>query len=134
MVSLDGAAHTRACGARVQREAGHRMIPAIEETTARLLDAVAGLPEFDLVASLAFPLPANIVFSLVGVPEQDYPQLKQWCGYRAALSWGRPAAMDQVDIAASIAAYRRYLRELVDAKVRACYSQLTGRLLLVDLD
>jgi cytochrome P450 len=45
------------------------MIPAIESTTARLLDDVAGQEEFDLVAALAFPLPANIVFSLMGVPE-----------------------------------------------------------------
>ena len=67
------------------------LIPAIEATTAALLDAVAGQTEFDLVAALAFPLPANIVFSLMGVPEDDYAQLKQWCGYRAALGWGRPA-------------------------------------------
>jgi cytochrome P450 len=66
----------------------------------------AGQTEFDLVAALAFPLPANIVFSLIGVPERDYAQLKQWCGYRAALSWGRPDPADQVDIARSIAAYR----------------------------
>ena len=75
------------------------MVPTIQATTARLLDAVAGQTEFDLVAALAFPLPANIVFSLMGVPEQDYAQVKQWCGYRAALSFGRPAAQDQVEIA-----------------------------------
>jgi cytochrome P450 len=75
------------------------MIPTIEATTARLLDAVVGQTEFDLVAALAFPLPANIVFRMIGVPEQDYVQVKQWCGYRAALSFGRPAAQDQVEIA-----------------------------------
>ena len=31
---------------------------------------------FDLVASLTFPLPASIVFSFIGVPMQDTPQLK----------------------------------------------------------
>jgi hypothetical protein len=40
----------------------------------------------------------------MGVPERDYGQLKQWCGYRAALSWGRPAPEDQVEIATSMAA------------------------------
>src|SRR5262249_7425584 len=92
------------------------MIPAIEATTARLLDAVDGSEEFDLVGALAFPLPANIVFSLMGVPAGDFAQLKQWCGYRAALAWGRPAPGDQVEIATSMAAYRKYLRDLVDAK------------------
>ncbi len=36
------------------------MLPAIESTAARLLDAVAGQPEFDLIAALAFPLSANL--------------------------------------------------------------------------
>ena len=92
MVSLDEPAHRRLRGPAARAFSVKRvnaMIPAIEATTAHLLDAVAGLPEFDLVAALAFPLPANVVFSLMGVPEQDFAQLKQWCGYRLALSFGR---------------------------------------------
>ena len=85
----------------------HAMIPGDRGHHAtRLLDAVEGTGEFDLVEALAFPLPANIVFSLMGVPAADYAQLKQWCGYRAALAWGRPAPEDQVEIATSMAAYR----------------------------
>jgi cytochrome P450 len=134
MVSLDEPEH-----ARLRKPAArafsmtrvNAMIPAIEATTASLLDAVAGQQEFDLVAALAFPLPANIVFSLMGVPERDYGQLKRWCGYRAALSWGRPAPEDQVDIADSIASYRGYLRGLVDAKVRERADDLTSDLLAI---
>jgi cytochrome P450 len=119
MVSLDEPEHARLRKPTARAFSMKRvtaMIPAIERTTARLLDAVAGQPEFDLVSALAFPLPANIVFSLMGVPEQDFAQLKAWCGYRAALGWGRPAPEDQVEIAASMAAYRGYLRDLVDRK------------------
>src|SRR5215472_14415800 len=134
MVSLDEPAHTR-----LRRPAAHafsmtrvlEMIPAIEATAARLLDAVAGQDEFDLVAALAFPLPANIVFSLIGVPENDFAQLKQWCGSRAALSWGRPAPGDQVEIATSIAAYRRYLRDLVDLRADQPGDDLTTALLAI---
>src|SRR5260370_27450098 len=110
---------------------GTAMIPAIEATTARLLDSVGAETELDLVAVLAFPLPANIVFSLMGVPERDYTQLKQWCGYRAALSWGRPAPQDQVEIATSIAAYRTYIRDLVDVKVRDPGDDLTSHLIAI---
>ena len=67
----------------------------------------------------------------MGVPERDYAQLKQWCGYRAALSWGRPAPGDQVDIASSIAAYRGYLRDLVDAKAGERGDDLTSDLLAI---
>ncbi len=134
MVSLDEPGHARLRRPAARAFSAKRvaaMIPAIEKTTTRLLDAVAGVPDFDLVASLAFPLPANIVFSLMGVPEQDYPQLKHWCGYRAALSWGRPAPADQVNIATNIAAYRRYLRQLVDAKAAAPGDDLTSDLLTI---
>jgi cytochrome P450 len=134
MVSLDEPAHARlrrptARAFSIKRV--HGLIPAIEATTAALLDAVAGQTEFDLVAALAFPLPANIVFSLIGVPERDYAQLKQWCGYRAALSWGRPDPADQVDIARSIAAYRGYIRILVDAKDSERADDLTSDLLAI---
>jgi len=134
MVSLDEPEH-----ARLRRPAARAfsmkrvtaMIPAIEATTARLLDAVDGSEEFDLVGALAFPLPANIVFSLMGVPAEDFAQLKQWCGYRAALAWGRPAPEDQVEIATSMAAYRKYLRDLVEAKIRAPADDLASDLIAI---
>ncbi len=134
MVSLDEPEHARLRKPAARAFSMKRvtaMIPTIEATTARLLGAVVGQTEFDLVAALAFPLPANIVFSLMGVPEQDYAQVKQWCGYRAALSFGRPAAEDQVEIATTMAAYRRYMRDLVDAKVREPGDDLASDLIAI---
>src|SRR6202050_3006179 len=121
MVSLDEPEHARLRKPAARAFSMKRvtaMIPTIEATTARLLDEVGDATECDLFAALAFPLPANIVFSLMGVPEQDFAQLKYWCGYRAALSWGRPAPEDQVEIATTITAYRGYIRDLVDVKVK----------------
>ena len=134
MSSLDEPAHARLRKPAARAFSMKRvtaMIPAIEATAAQLLDAVSKETEFDLVAALAFPLPANIVFSLMGVPEQDYAQLKQWCGYRAALSWGRPAPEDQVEIATSMAAYRRYMRSLVDLKVQTPGDDLASDLIAI---
>ena len=134
MVSLDEPDHARLRKPAARAFSMKRvqaMIPVIEATTSALLGNVGEAAEFDLVAALAFPLPANIVFSLMGVPEEDYGQLKQWCGYRAALSWGRPPPEDQIDIAGSIAAYRRYLRDLVDVKAQQPGDDLTSDLLLI---
>jgi cytochrome P450 len=134
MASLDEPAHARLRKPAARAFSMKRvtaMIPTIEATAAQLLDGVAEEPEFDLVAALAFPLPANIVFSLMGVPEQDYGQLKQWCGYRAALSWGRPAPEDQVEIATSMAAYRRYMRNLVDLKAATPGDDLASDLIAI---
>jgi cytochrome P450 len=134
MVSLDEPAHARlrrpaTRAFTVKRVNG--MAPTIRATTRELLDGVGEADEFDVVAALAFPLPANTIFSMMGVPAEDYGQLKRWCGYRAALSWGRPAPDDQVEIARNIADYRRYLRELVEAKTGARGDDLTSDLLAI---
>ena len=69
MVSLDEPANARLRKPAARAFSMKRvtaMIPAIEATTARFLDAVKDQSEFDLVGALAFPLPANVVFSLMG--------------------------------------------------------------------
>ena len=120
MVSLDPPAHTR-----LRRPASRaftpRRVKAMEEriqaTVDELLDAVDVSAPFDLVSALTFPLPASIVFSFMGVPPEDWAQLKRWCGSRATLAWGRPAPEEQVEHARNMAAYRGYLRRLVASKV-----------------
>src|SRR5689334_3423577 len=120
MVSLDQPAHTRlrrpAARAFTPRRVA-AMEPRIRATTDALLDAVDPGAPFDVVAALTFPLPASIVFSFMGVPEADWPQLKAWCGSRATLAWGRPEPAEQVEHARNMAAYRGYLRALVASKV-----------------
>jgi cytochrome P450 len=119
MVSLDPPAHTR-----LRRPSSRAFTPRrVEEmesrvraTVAALLDAVDPGAPFDLVQALTFPLPATIIFSFMGVPEEDYAQLKEWCGHRATLAFGRPPAAEQVEHATSMAAYRAYLRGLVARK------------------
>src|SRR5512133_992378 len=132
IVSLDPPEHTR-----VRRHTARAFTPrrvasmqdTIRATVCNLLDAIDPAKPFDLVATLTFPLPATIVFSLIGVPPEDYGQLKRWCGYRAGLSFGRPAPEEQVAHAENIVAYRRYLRALVDARVERRTDDLTSALI-----
>jgi cytochrome P450 len=134
MVSLDEPEHARLrkpAARAFSMKRVNALVPVIEATTTRLLDAVGPAAEFDLVAALAFPLPANIVFSLMGVPERDYAQIKQWSGFRAALGWGRPDPEDQIEIATGMAAYRGYLRELVDVKAAEPGDDLTSDLIAI---
>jgi cytochrome P450 len=134
MVSLDEPEHARlrrptarAFSARRTAEMETRIRVILE----RILDAIDPAAPFDLVATLTFPLPATVVFSFIGVPEADYPQLKQWSGYRAKLAWGRPAAEEQVEHALNMTAYRRYLGELVAAKVADRGDDFTSALLAI---
>jgi cytochrome P450 len=122
MVSLDPPAHTRLRSPTARAFTPRRvaeMEPKIRRTVDQLLDAIDPSAPFDLVSTLTFPLPATIIFSFVGIPERDWPRLKEWCGHRAALAWGRPTPEEQVHHAQNMAAYRSYLRELVASKVDA---------------
>src|SRR3954447_11188468 len=119
MVSLDPPEHGRlrkpAARAFTPRR-GDQMALRIRVTPAGLLDALDPSAPFDLIEALAFPLPMRIMFSFMGVPEQDWPQLKEWCGSRASLAWGRPTAEEALHHAQQMVLYRRYLRDLVAAK------------------
>jgi cytochrome P450 len=122
MVSLDPPEHGRlrkpAARAFTPRRV-NEMAPRIRAATAELLDAVDASAPFDLIAALAFPLPMRIMFSFMGVPEADWPRLKEWCGSRASLAWGRPTPDEALHHARQMVLYRRYLRELVGAKAGA---------------
>ena len=116
MVSLDPPDHERLRGPAARAFTPARvaaMEGPVRDRTRALLDAIAGEAAFDLVHAVAFPLPALTIFDMLGVPEGDIPQLKEWCGARALLTFGRPAPDQQLAIATNIVAYRRYLRELV---------------------
>ena len=78
MASLDPPEHTRlrrpAARAFTPRRV-EAMRPRIQETVDALLDAVDPARPFDLVPALTFPLPATIVFTVMGVPERVWAQL-----------------------------------------------------------
>jgi cytochrome P450 len=107
------------------------MEPRIRATIEHLLDRVDVSRPFDLVDALAFPLPATVIFSFVGVPERDWATLKQWCGNRAALAWGRPAPEEQVTHARNMAEYRAYLRQLVATKAESRDDSFCSALLAI---
>jgi cytochrome P450 len=134
MVSLDPPAHTRLRSPTARAFTPRRvaqMEPRIRRTVDQLLDAIDPSTPFDLVATLTFPLPATIIFSFVGIPERDWPQLKEWCGHRAALAWGRPTPEEQVHHATNMAAYRSYLRALVAQKATARDDDFASALLAI---
>jgi len=132
MVSLDPPAHTRLRSPTVRAFTPQRvaqMMPRIRTIVDELLDAIdPGVP-FDLVASLTFPLPATVIFSFLGIPERDWQQLKQWCGDRASLTFGRPSPAEQVHHAENMAAYRGYLRAFVARKTSTHDDTFTSALL-----
>jgi len=134
MVSLDPPAHTRLRSPTARAFTPQRvsqMDPRIRRTVDQLLDAVDPVAPFDLISTLAFPLPATIIFSFIGIPERDWPQLKEWCGHRSTLLFGRPTPAEQVQHAKSMAAYRSYLRDLVMTKLEDRNDDFASALLAI---
>ena len=54
------------------------MSERIEQITAALLDEVRGEDEFDLVDTLAYPLPVTVIAEMLGVPTEDLPLFRGW--------------------------------------------------------
>ncbi len=50
----------------------------IQDITNSLLDAVAGKERIDILADLAYPLPAIVTAEMLGVPSSDWRQLTAW--------------------------------------------------------
>ncbi|GLW33003.1 cytochrome P-450 like protein [Actinoplanes regularis] len=55
-----------------------RLRPRVREFTNELLDAVAPKGGMDVVSDLAYPLPANVIAELLGMPISDREQLQAW--------------------------------------------------------
>jgi cytochrome P450 len=55
-----------------------RLRPRVRAFTHELLDAVASKGQMDVVGDLAYPLPANVIAELLGMPTSDREQLQAW--------------------------------------------------------
>src|SRR5258708_9563723 len=54
------------------------MRPHIQALVEQFLDRVQNQGRMDVIADLAFPLPATVIAELLGVPPEDRDQLKAW--------------------------------------------------------
>src|SRR5690348_4452812 len=81
MLFLDAPAHTR-----IRKLASHAFTPQrvevlrshIRDITNSLLDKVGPEGRMDVIADLAEPLPCIVTAEMLGVPVEDYQQLKGW--------------------------------------------------------
>jgi cytochrome P450 len=87
--------------------------PVMREQSRRLIEGFRHQPTADLVAQLAFPLPAYAGFTLLGFPEQDWEMLKSWCSKRILITYGRLPEADQVEVAKNVVAFWKYCEEHV---------------------
>ncbi len=100
LLDLDPPDHTR-LRSLVSRAFTPRSVAALEsrahDIADELLDAVEGTNRFDLIQTLAFPLPVIVIAEMIGIPPEDREQIKAWSNY-IALSVEPVLTDEQVDM------------------------------------
>jgi cytochrome P450 len=108
--------------------------PRVRAKAEELVTGMLAQQRFDLVAELTYPLPAYMIFTLIGFPPEDTELLKSYCGNRMAFSWGRPTVAEQTAIAANMARYWRYCERFVADRIAEPRDDFTSDHARVHLD
>lgn len=85
--------------------------PRVQELTDRLIDGFAAKGEADLIHEFAFPLPIYAICDLLGVPEEDQDDFRDWAGMMIRHGGGPRGG-----VARSVKKMRGYLLELIHRK------------------
>ena len=107
--------------------------PRVRAAAVELVDALPASGPFDLVAGLSHPLPAFMIFTLIGFPPEDTELLKSWCGNRMAFSWGHPTPRAQLEIAGNMRRYWTYCAEFVQGRIAEPRDDFTSDLVRIHL-
>ncbi|SDS88799.1 Cytochrome P450 [Microlunatus soli] len=98
LLTLDPPDHTR-MRKLVQSAFTSRRVRDLEESVAelvqRLMDAMTGRPQVDLVPALGFALPLTVICRLLGIPNRERPEFRRWMD-GLMMSGGGQAAADRL--------------------------------------
>lgn len=92
--------------------------PQIETIVARHLDALeaAGPGPVNFWEIVAYPVPAHVLFTLMGIPESDVPKIKQYGASRGKMTWSDLTDEEQIPVAHDMVAYWKYIHDLLDMR------------------
>ncbi|MFI9492112.1 cytochrome P450 [Streptomyces halstedii] len=96
--------------------------PFIARVTDNLLDQWPVGEPFDFVTGLAVPLPVIMICELLGVPDEDRPDIQRWSGELFAA--GQPEVIDAASHSLAV-----YMTDLIAAKRRRPGKSLLDRLI-----
>jgi cytochrome P450 len=116
LVNVDPPAHAR------QRRVANvaftpKRVAVLEETVRELMQRFFNehlhLGRADLIADLAWALPALVLFRVLGLPDSDLVQVKQGARHRGNVIQGYSTDDEQVEAAKGLASFWRYAATLV---------------------
>jgi cytochrome P450 len=90
-----------------------RYEPMIRRRASALIDRFPARGPVDLVEEFAYPLPLQVIFELIGVPDEDQPAIQQGVEAVGACMLSVVPPEQQVETVRRILAYERYLVDLI---------------------
>ncbi len=94
--------------------------PQIEDIVRRHLDqldaAYDGETPVDFWKEVAHPVPAHVLFTLMGIPEKDVPAIKKYGESRVAMTYSDLSDEEQIPVAHDMVAYWKYIHDLLDMR------------------
>lgn len=102
--------------------------PMVQRIMDSLVDEVAGAGEFDLLPTVAEPLPVTVIAEMLGVPEEDRVHLRPWSADICKMYELNPPIESQQDAVRASAEFSEYLRGLSRQRRRAPRDDLISKL------
>ncbi|APR76784.1 putative cytochrome P450 hydroxylase [Minicystis rosea] len=103
--------------------------PRVRAIATELVAGVAPEGRADLIRRFAYPLPMRLTADMFGMRAADMDDVKRWCDEETLFLMAPLPPERQVECARSVAAYRRYLRDLVEDHRAAPKGDLVDALL-----
>jgi cytochrome P450 len=116
LIGADPPAHARVRQIVAEAFTPHKLAALeghIRALTDRCLDQIAGQTGFDLMATVATPLPVSVIAELLGMRAEDFDRLKRWSHAIVLAASGRPPADERARIMADAADMQKFLAEHV---------------------
>jgi cytochrome P450 len=137
LVNDDPPSHTRT-RSLVGRAFAPRLVAALEPSVraivTRLVDGFAPDGGADLIAELAYPVPIEIICTLIGLPAEAGDQLKRWTEDLVTLGAPGTDGERQLACARSSVAFQRYLEGQIQARRSAPRDDLLTALIMARAD
>lgn len=82
----------------------------------KLEEAGKGGGPVDFWDIVAFPVPAYVLFTLMGIPDEDVPKIKQYGMSRGKMTWSDLTDEEMIPVAHDMVAYWDYIHKLLDMR------------------
>lgn len=138
-INLDPPQHNRLRGL-VSRAFTPKMIAQLQPRITQVTDELLGQAgtEFDLVDSLAYPLPVIVIAEMLGIPTSDRPLFRKWADALMSQQMGE-ASQEQIEhalarVEPTMREMNEYLLEHIRARRADPGEDLTSKLTVAEAD